>query len=182
MKFEEKEIILKNGQICILRSPTEKDAEAMLNYLKQTSSETYFMARYEDEITLTVDAEKEILTAILSDPERIMISAYIDGKLIANCGFSRIAPFERAKHRAEFGMSIIKEFWNVGIGSLLLSTLIESAKIAGYEQLELEVVAENERAVTLYEKFGFELFGTRKNTFKFRDGNYCACHLMLKNL
>ncbi len=182
MQLDTKEITLKNGQHCIFRSPTGEDAEALLNYLKQTSGETAFMARYEDEITLTVDAEKEILTAILCDPERIMISAYIDGKLIANCGFSRIAPFERAKHRADFGMSIIKEFWNMGIGSVLLSALIDSAKAAGYEQLELEVVAENDRAIALYKKFGFELYGTRENTFKYRDGCSRACHLMLKRL
>ena len=51
-----------------------------------------------------------------------------------------------------------------------------------YEQLELEVVAENERAIALYNKFGFELYGTRENTFKYRDGLSRACHLMLKKL
>ena len=182
MIYTDKLITLKNGQTCLLKSPTAEDAEEMLIYLKQTSGETDFMARYEDEITLTVDAEKEILSAILNDPERIMISAYIDGALAANCGFSRIAPFERARHRAEFGISIVKQYWGLGIGSLLLAALIDSAKSSGYEQLELEVVAENERAITLYKKFGFELYGTRENTFKYRDGCTCACHLMLKRL
>lgn len=182
MIFAEKELALKNGDICLLRSPTSEDAAEMLNYMKQTSAETNFMARYEDEITMTPDDEAKILTDILSDPERIMIAAFIDGKLVANTGFSRLAPFERARHRAEFGISIMKEYWNFGLGSLLLSELIDSAKRAGYEQLELEVVSENERGISLYKKFGFETFGTRPDTFKYRDGIYRACHLMLKKL
>ena len=34
MIFEEKKIILKNGQTAILKSPCVEDAEKMLNYIK----------------------------------------------------------------------------------------------------------------------------------------------------
>lgn len=182
MIFAEKIVTLKNGQFCLLRSPKSDDAADMLSFMRQTSSETNFMARYDDEITTTPDEEGKILSDILGDPERIMIAAFIDGKLVANIGFSRLAPFERARHRAEFGISIMKEYWSFGLGSVLLSELIESARIAGYEQLELEVVAENECGLALYKKFGFETYGTRPDTFKYRDAVYRPCHLMLKKL
>lgn len=182
MKYEPKEITLKNGQLCTLRNAIEDDAEEMIIYLKRTNAETTFMARYEDEITVTVDEEKAFLAASLGDPQRIMISALIGGSLVASAGFSAISAYERTRHRAEFGISILKEFWNLGLGSVIMSALLESAKAAGYEQLELEVVAENERAFALYKKFGFEVYGTRENTFKYRDGSYSACHLMLKKL
>lgn len=182
MRFKEKTITLKNGQTCLLRSPEERDAEAMLDYLRQTSAETAFMLRYEDEITLTPDDERKSLSDILDDPKRIMIAAFIDGKLVANTGFNPFRQTDRVRHRAEFGISIIKEYWGQGIGSALLSELIAAAKQAGYEQLELEVVTENERGIALYKKLGFETFGTREHTFKYRDGRYCACHLMLRRL
>ncbi len=182
MRFKEKTITLKNGQTCLLRSPEERDAEAMLDYLRQTSAETDFMLRYEDEITLTPDDERKSLSDILDDPKRIMIAAFIDGKLVANTGLNPFGQTDRVRHRAEFGISIIKEYWGQGIGSALLSELIAAAKQAGYEQLELEVVTQNERGIALYKKLGFETFGTREHTFKYRDGRYCACHLMLRRL
>lgn len=63
-----------------------------------------------------------------------------------------------------------------------MSAVIESAKIAGYEQLELEVVADNKRGIALYQKFGFQIYGTREKSFRYRDGSYAAEHLMLLKL
>ena len=182
MIYGEKTITLKNGQKCLLRSPTAEDTEGMIAYLRQTSGETPYMARYEDEVTMTADKEGRFLSEILDDPKIIMIAAFIDGRLIANAGLSRVSLREKHHHRAEFGISIVKEYWNQGLGSALLAAIIESAKSAGYEQLELDVVAENERAVALYKKFGFETYGTRERSFKLRDGSYSSEYLMLKKL
>ena len=43
-----------------------------------------------------------------------------------------------------------KEYWGLGIGSLLLSAIISGAREMNYEQIELEVVCENEKAIALY--------------------------------
>ena len=182
MIYTEKTILLKNGQLCTLRSADGGDAQEMLDFIRQVSGETAFLTRYEDEVTMTVNDEAEFLASRLVSPREIMISAYIDGKLAANAGIDSLPPRDRLRHRAEMGISVLKEFWGLGLGSILMEAIIESAKAAGYEQLELEVVAENERGLTLYRKFGFELYGTRENTFKYRDGTSSACHLMLKKL
>ena len=49
MIFEEKKIILKNGQTAILKSPCVEDAEKMLNYIKKACGETEFLLRYPEE-------------------------------------------------------------------------------------------------------------------------------------
>ncbi|MFB0921695.1 MAG: GNAT family N-acetyltransferase, partial [Oscillospiraceae bacterium] len=141
-----------------------------------------YMVRYEDEITMTVKDEQNFLDAAINDPKKVMIAAFISGKLVADIGLYGVEPFERFRHRAGLGMAIYREFWGLGIGSALLGALIEFAWKAGYEQLELEVISDNERAVALYEKFGFEIFGTRKNTLKYRDGHYSGAYLMMKKL
>jgi len=182
MIYEEKTITLNDGQKCLLRSPTGEDAEGMIAYLRQTSGETPYMARYEDEVTMTADEEGKFLSEILDDPKRIMIAAFTAGRLVANAGLSRVSLREKHNHRAEFGISIIMEYWNRGLGSALLSAIIESAKKSGYEQLELDVVTENDRAVALYKKFGFETYGTRERSFKLRDESYTSEYLMLKKL
>ena len=66
---------------------------------------------------------------------------------------------EKVRHRAEFGISIDKAYWGLGIGRALTKACIECAKAAGYAQLELGVVAENERAVSLYKSEGFTEYG-----------------------
>ena len=52
----------------------------------------------------------------------------------------------------------------------------------GLEMIELEVVCENKRAIALYEKHGFRIYGTRPHSFKYRDGSYADEHLMLLDL
>ena len=65
----------------------------------------------------------------------------------------------KVAHRACFGISILKEYWGMGIGRVLMEASIDCARQAGYTQLELEVVADNERAVSLYRCAGFEEYG-----------------------
>ena len=42
----------------------------------------------------------------------------------------------------------------------------------GYEQIELGVFSDNEKAKALYKKYGFEVWGNTKNAFKLKDGTY----------
>ncbi|HVI39973.1 MAG TPA: GNAT family N-acetyltransferase [Anaerovoracaceae bacterium] len=182
MVFEEKRVALKAGIACILRSPGPDDAEAVLAHLRQTSEETNFMIRYPEEIILTVKEEEEFLEKYQTDQKSMMISAVIDGKIIANAGLSCVMDTIKYRHRAVFGISIQKEYWNMGIGTAILSELIRWAPNAGYEQLELEVACENERAVRLYKKMGFEIYGTRECSCKYRDETYSSDYLMLRSL
>lgn len=182
MKYEAKEITLKNGQSCLLRNAVAEDAESFICYLKQIYGETEYMTRYDDEVAISVDEEKKFISAIVDNPKDLMLSAFLGGKLVANANISGISSCDKLRHRAGLGISVIKEYWNIGLGSVLLSEIIYNAKAAAFEQIELEVVAENERAVTLYKKFGFEIYGTRERAFKFRDGSYRAEHLMLRAL
>ena len=47
-----------------------------------------------------------------------------------------------------------------------MNACIECAEKAGYEQIELSVVAENESAIAMYRKAGFEEFGRNPRGFK----------------
>ena len=63
MKFQEKEIILKDGRKCILRPTAPEYAEQMIEYLKNTSAETPFLLRNPDEVNYTHDESRRILNA-----------------------------------------------------------------------------------------------------------------------
>lgn len=173
-----REIRTKTGRACILRSPAAKDAEKILAHMRLTSGETDYMLRYPDEITLPVKDERALLERIAASSNEVMIAAEIDGKLVANAGFSPVLPCEKARHRAEFGISVQRAYWGEGIGSAILEGILDSARRAGYRQMELDVVSDNERGVALYRKFGFRAYGTLEHACLLRDGSWQTLYRM----
>lgn len=172
MKFGEKGIKLKDGAECVLRSPDEHDAEKMIEYLKMTSGETYFMTRYPEEINITIDKEIELLKDNLNSNADMMIAAFVNNELVGNAGINCVRNNIKLKHRAVFGISIKEKYWNNGIGNVLIKEVIEQAKHMSYEQIELGVFSDNEKAKKLYRKYSFEVWGNIKNAFRLKDGTY----------
>ena len=85
---------------------------------------------------------------------------------------SNLSGQEVQSRHAVPGQRYLKEYWGLGIGSAMVSTLIDFAKETGViKLLTLEVHEQNTRAQKLYEKFGFEVVGSHKGKF-FVNGNY----------
>ena len=78
----------------------------------------------------------------------------------------------KVAHRARFGISILKEYWGMGIGRVLMDACIDCARRACYAQLELEVVADNERALSLYRRTGFEEYGRNPRGYRSAAAGY----------
>ena len=102
----------------------------------------------------------------------------ICNQLIGSAGNNMIHDRDKTRHRAGFGISIVKEYWGLGIGRALTESCIECAKKAGFLQLELDVVADNTTAIELYKRCGFVEFGRNPRGFKTREGNWQEVVLM----
>lgn len=63
-------------------------------------------------------------------------------------------------------LAVVPDYRRQGLGSLLLSTLLERAKARGLERATLEVRKSNQAAIALYQKFGFKIAGTRKKYYQ----------------
>lgn len=172
MKYQERAIGLKNGKQCILRSPGEGDAEAMLAYLRQVSGETHFMIRYPEEAeAMTLEGEKAFLTRqAAADARSMMINAVVDGRIVGNVGLNPVADRIKLRHRASLGIAIVKDFWGMGLGTLLMEEALRETAKLGFYQVELGVYEDNERAIRLYEKLGFARWGVTKNAFRLKEG------------
>jgi RimJ/RimL family protein N-acetyltransferase len=81
--------------------------------------------------------------------------AFDGAKLIGWCDM-RLTSRELAKHRAEIGMGLLKEYRGKGIGRALIEKLINAAPDHALEKLELIVIADNEPAIQLYKSVGFK--------------------------
>lgn len=182
MIFKEKQITLKNGEICILKSSDTPDAERLIEYLKKISGETNFMTRYPEEIKITIEEEFKFINSIRENSNDIMISAFLYDKLVGSASLNRVGNCSKTSHRATLGIAIIQEAWGLGIGKALITEILNFATEQGFEQVELEVLSSNHNAIKLYEQFGFTVYGERDNGFKFKDGTYVAEYLMIRKL
>ena len=162
-----------------IREARAQDAEALLAYVKRIGGESDNLTFDGNGFPITVEQEQHFLDNVHSDPGSIHLIALKDGKIIADgslSGFPR-----RMSHRAGLGISVVRDEWNHGIGSMLMERLIGFAKESGIELINLEVRADNDSAIHLYEKYGFRSIGTSPAYFKI-GGQYFDFVLMVLDL
>ena len=167
-----KTITLKDGRKCILRNGTEKDGKAVLDNFILTHEQTDNLLSYADESDITVEQEAQFLKSKTESAMEIEILAEVEGIVAGLAGIDQVGSKYKVRHRADFGISIDQAYWGLGIGRALLEACIECAKNARYEQMELSVIADNRRAIEMYEKAGFVEFGRNPRGFKSRMSGY----------
>lgn len=165
-------ITLKDGRRCILRNATECDGKAVLDNFILTHEQTDNLFSYPDESDITVKQESEFLKSKTENDREIEILAEVEGSVVGLAGIDSMGEKYKVCHRADFGISIDKACWGLGIGRALLGACVECARKAGYEQLELNVVADNSRAIGMYKAAGFVEFGRNPRGFKSRLFGY----------
>lgn len=98
---------------------------------------------------------EEFIKKDLNDIESKNIVAELDGEPAGNVGiWWRNAG--RDRHVAWLAISVRRKSWGRGVGSGLMKEAITLAKELGCRRMMLGVMEGNERALRLYEKFGFK--------------------------
>ena len=86
----------------------------------------------------------------------------------------------RRRHAGTIGMGVHDDWQGKGVGTALMRAGVEMAdKWLNLSRLELEVYTDNEPAIRLYERFGFEREGTLRQ-HAFRDGVYVDSYMMAR--
>ncbi|WP_373212255.1 GNAT family N-acetyltransferase [Ruminococcus sp. 5_1_39BFAA] len=179
MLYKEEKFIGKNGSQYILKSPEISDAEKVIHYLKTSAQETEYGISYPEEMDFSIKDEEDFITRFADDKKSIMISVFEGDTLVGGASLTSVLDKRKTRHRATFGIAMLKSAWGQGLGYKILSELIAFAKKAGYEQIELEVVSSNLPAINLYKKLGFVVYGERPRSFKLKNGNYSDELLMV---
>ena len=180
MTYSAETFILRAGKSCTIRSVEPDDAPLMLQYMKIMLGETPFLLRTPEEFDYTPEEESRILAGRKDDPRSLMLIVEADGQIIACADLCSHGAKSRVMHRGELGISVRKDYWRQGIGSALMERLIAFAAQCGYEQIELTVESKNHRALGLYIRYGFTVYGTRPHGMKYPDGSYDNDYLMVR--
>ena len=181
MKYSQA-IILKNGKEALLRNGDFPDGSAVYEVFNLTHAETDYLLSYADENSLDPEQEAKFLAEKTKSPNGIEILALVDGKVVGLAGIEPVGAKYKVRHRADFGISVLKDYWGLGLGRALAKACIRCAKDAGYVQLELNAVTENERALALYRDLGFVEYGRNPRGFNSRLSGYQELVYMLLEL
>ncbi|MBP5223184.1 MAG: GNAT family N-acetyltransferase [Lachnospiraceae bacterium] len=183
MIIEDKWFALKDGRKALLKSPGEEEVQGMLDYLKVTAGETDFLLRYPEECgKYTYESEKKLFEDLNASENDAMLACIVDGKVAGNC---QIIFNKRIKtmHRASVAIALRKEYWNLGIGTVMFEEMIRIAQTRPEVlQMELEFIEGNSRARALYEKMGFRITGMHPNAIRLKDGSFRNEYQMIREM
>lgn len=114
-----------------------------------------------------------------SSPGRRQLVACIDDVVTGHLVLD-IEQNPRRSHVATFGLSVCGQQRNRGVASALLKAMVDLCdNWLRIDRTELTVFVDNESAVAVYRKFGFEIEGTGKN-YALREGKYVDAYFMAR--
>ena len=160
-----KRYLLKSGQAITVREANEDDAVAIKNIVNGVASEKYYVVPERSREDWD-EAIREI-----KNRKGLIIVAQFDGKTV---GMAHLVggKFDKNKHVGFLGISILRGFRRIGVGTAVMNYTIEWAKKQkGLEKISLTVFSTNNTAINLYRKFGFEIEGMSKKQYKI-EGKY----------
>jgi putative acetyltransferase len=125
---------------------------------------------------------EEVWRARLADllapgKQDLMLVAEIPGddgtpQVVASAGLHPASPALRRRHAMMMGISVAREAQGKGVGTALMQAVCDWADNWGQVlRLELTVYADNQRAIALYQRFGFRQEGVHRG-YALRDGAY----------
>lgn len=159
----------------LIRQVRLSDAAQLVLFRKETSSESKFLITCPDEVDDITD-QRRMITLYLGDLRRIFLVAEYKDQIVGVITLSG-SNKRRIMHKGELGITVRKQFWGKGIGSSLMEECLKLAKQRGFKKIQLEVMSNNDRAMALYKKFGFEVEGVKKKAV-FIDGEYVDLVMM----
>ncbi len=151
-----KTIHLKNNLQVILRSPTEKDAENLVNFYNYIAGETHYLSFGKNQYPMNVQEQKASIIAYANDPCCSMLLATIDDEIIASATlFSGTKA--KSRHVATYSIGIKLAYTNIGLGKAMTEEIIRHAKANSItKKINLVTNADNKLALELYKKLGFK--------------------------
>jgi L-phenylalanine/L-methionine N-acetyltransferase len=110
----------------------------------------------------------------------VLLVAERGGEIVGSAGMHPAGASPRRRHVMVLGISVRADAQGQGVGSALMQAMCDYAdRWIGLLRLELSVYVDNERAIALYRRFGFEVEG-RHRGYVLRDGAFVDAFAMAR--
>lgn len=162
---------MKNNQQVSIREATKEDAKAIIDFYNIVGAETTYLSFGEGEYKVNLEHQENMIESTNSSNNNFMILATINEEII---GIGTISSNQKkkGKHVGILGIVISDKYCNLGLGKIMMDSLIDWCKNNGITtKISLTVREDNPRAIALYKKCGFEVEGILKNE-TYIDGEF----------
>jgi RimJ/RimL family protein N-acetyltransferase len=152
----------------VVREAVPGDAAGLVALAEQVGGEPegWLIA---DESWRSIADERRYLKAIRRHPHAAVFVAENDGEIVGRLSIAR-DPHPASNHVADLGLMVAASHRRRGVGRALLERAVSWAGAARVRKLELHVFPHNAPAIALYESFGFEREGYRRDHYRRGSG------------
>lgn len=153
-----------------VREAIPSDSAKLVPFFRTLYSETNFMLLEPDEFAVTEEQQARRIEEMSRSESGVVFVCETDNELIGvvfgNRGIAR-----RTRHSLYVVIGVLQAWTGRGVGRALLEALEGWARSKGLHRLELTVDVDNRRAISLYEKCGFEREGVKRRSRRL-EGRY----------
>lgn len=157
-------VVLKNGRTVGIRAYKPSDKEGLVSMYADLSQESlrWSMPPY----------NRQRIERWTSNPEHTIVLVALDKHRIVGHLQISIGTSPRFREMGDLFIYLHQDYQNLGIGAALMREAIAEARHRRLHRIELTVVADNHRAIRLYEKVGFQREGVKRENYLGEDGKY----------
>jgi RimJ/RimL family protein N-acetyltransferase len=171
------EFELRSGTQVTVRNPTLQDAQRIIEVMRTVVAEGPYTLTELDEFDWNVMSKRQDISESLRHPGQLALVAEVNGEVVGFLEFVN-GRRRRTQHSGSLSIFIQDGFREIGIGSVLLKTLLKWARTSPLiEKVTLAVFSTNTRAIAVYQKLGFLVEGRCPRDMKI-DGEYVDSVLM----
>ncbi len=154
--------LLANGKSMRIREAVPDDACMLLEMFKKATKETGFLMTTPEEADhISEMQERNFISRYQNDENSLFLIALTDGKIVGSLSLTQ-SSWQKQRHVGTFGVVVLEAYWNMGIARRLFNHLIKWVKNhQTIRYIQLCVMANNEKAIRLYQNFGFREEGRR---------------------
>lgn len=151
-----------------LRPVHELDAAALLALWQDLEKESPYVMISPGERHRSIREEQGDLRHLLAQPNQMMWVVEDRDQLIAWLG-AWGEPYLRLRHSVILGLGVRQAYRRQGLATGLFAALHAWAPPQAIRRLELTVAVENHPAILLYQQQGFQIEGTKRQSYRIGD-------------
>jgi RimJ/RimL family protein N-acetyltransferase len=166
MEYERR---IKDGRSLRIAHVERTDAAEMVAYVNRVCGESDFGTFGLGEFEMTVADEEKFIDGLDGGQFNFMLKGVVDREIVSLCQIASRRNRPRIRHVGEFGISVAKSHWGLGVGRAMCLAMLDVARHVGVTKVDLRVREDNVNAIGLYESLGFRREGTAARAFKIGD-------------